>query len=288
VDCRERAEADADRVSQAYAVKQALESTIRHLIDVENGARGFSLTAEDRLLDPIMAGRQILPQDIASLRQLTADNPTQQRHLDVLEPQIDSALRFAEALVASRRSTGAIPDTRVVRENNRLIDVTRSTVRRMQGEEDRLLMERSRQSNAARRATTLVAIGGALVGLSLLIGIGYATHREIRATMLNTELERRIEHRTADLRAERDERRRMEERLRLAVTGAGLGTWHWDLATGQLAWSAECLALFGVRPIPPSPTSGFSPACTLTTGFEPMRRSGRLSKIAPNTTSSCA
>jgi CHASE3 domain sensor protein len=108
VDCRERAEADADRVSQTYAVKQALESTIRHLIDVENGARGFSLTAEDRLLDPIMAGRQILPQDIASLRQLTADNPTQQRHLDVLEPQIDSALRFAEALVASRRSTGAI------------------------------------------------------------------------------------------------------------------------------------------------------------------------------------
>src|SRR6266540_3032276 len=76
-----RAETDADHVSHTYAVKQELESTIRHLIDVENGARGFVLTAEDRFLDPIVAGRQILPQDIASLRHLTADNPTQQRHL---------------------------------------------------------------------------------------------------------------------------------------------------------------------------------------------------------------
>src|SRR6266699_2982983 len=79
-----RAEADADSVSHTYATKQALESTIRHLIDVENGARGFSLTGEERLLDPINAGRDILPADVAALRQLTADNPTQQRQLDVL------------------------------------------------------------------------------------------------------------------------------------------------------------------------------------------------------------
>jgi diguanylate cyclase (GGDEF)-like protein/PAS domain S-box-containing protein len=36
-----------------------------------------------------------------------------------------------------------------------------------------------------------------------------------------------------------------EERLRLAVTGARLGTWHWDIANDVLTGSAETLALLG-------------------------------------------
>lgn len=39
-----------------------------------------------------------------------------------------------------------------------------------------------------------------------------------------------------------------EERLRLAVTGAGLGSWHWDIASGALVWSEQCLRIFGVSP----------------------------------------
>src|SRR3954468_2404156 len=39
-----------------------------------------------------------------------------------------------------------------------------------------------------------------------------------------------------------------EERLRLAVTAAKLGTWHWNLLTGELVWSDECMAIFGFPP----------------------------------------
>ena len=49
-----RAEADADRVSHTYAVKQELETTIRHLTDVESGARGFSLTRDEQEADVIL------------------------------------------------------------------------------------------------------------------------------------------------------------------------------------------------------------------------------------------
>ena len=42
------------------------------------------------------------------------------------------------------------------------------------------------------------------------------------------------------------ERRQAEERLRLAVAGSDLGTWHWDVRTGALDWSERCLAIFGL------------------------------------------
>jgi PAS domain S-box-containing protein len=39
-----------------------------------------------------------------------------------------------------------------------------------------------------------------------------------------------------------------EERLRLALEGARVGSWHWDLLSGQLVCSDQCLALFGLAP----------------------------------------
>jgi PAS domain-containing protein len=39
-----------------------------------------------------------------------------------------------------------------------------------------------------------------------------------------------------------------EERLRLAVEGAGMGTWDTDLATGRSVWNRENFLLLGYRP----------------------------------------
>jgi len=49
---------------------------------------------------------------------------------------------------------------------------------------------------------------------------------------------------------EKEQLRLSEERLRLAITGAALGTWHWDLRSGQLEWSDLSFALFGLEPQP--------------------------------------
>ena len=40
--------------------------------------------------------------------------------------------------------------------------------------------------------------------------------------------------------------RTSEERLRLAIAGSDLGTWHWDLRSGALDWSERCLKIFGI------------------------------------------
>lgn len=39
-----------------------------------------------------------------------------------------------------------------------------------------------------------------------------------------------------------------ESRLRLAVQATGLGTWDFDLATGELTWDGRCKAMFGLPP----------------------------------------
>ncbi len=45
--------------------------------------------------------------------------------------------------------------------------------------------------------------------------------------------------------------RESEDRLRLAVTAADLGTWDYDLNTLELTWSDACRAMFGVSPDKP-------------------------------------
>jgi PAS domain S-box-containing protein len=41
-------------------------------------------------------------------------------------------------------------------------------------------------------------------------------------------------------------RRDSAERLQMAIAGSDLGTWHWDICTGELDWSERCLKIFGI------------------------------------------
>jgi PAS domain S-box-containing protein len=44
---------------------------------------------------------------------------------------------------------------------------------------------------------------------------------------------------------------RLEERLRLALDSADVGTWDWDLLSGTLAWDERCRRIFGLGPDDP-------------------------------------
>jgi len=80
-------------------------------------------------------------------------------------------------------------------------------------------------------------------GVSQLIGVGRditerkKTEDELRKAHM--ELEHRVEERTADLKLS-------TERLRLATEGANIGTWNWDLTSGELIFSDRCKAIFGI------------------------------------------
>jgi diguanylate cyclase (GGDEF)-like protein/PAS domain S-box-containing protein len=51
--------------------------------------------------------------------------------------------------------------------------------------------------------------------------------------------------------------RKSEERLRLAVEATGLGTWDWDLGTGERQWSVEVFGILGLPPASALPPEAF-------------------------------
>ena len=99
-------------VSHTHAVVQALQSTLRRYCRDGNQQPGLCpLRKSCSLLAHSVAGlsRRAATQGIDALRRLTADNPSQQRRIDLLEPQINAAIAFADGMAARRLQSQTVP-----------------------------------------------------------------------------------------------------------------------------------------------------------------------------------
>jgi PAS domain S-box-containing protein len=65
---------------------------------------------------------------------------------------------------------------------------------------------------------------------------------------LNADLERRVAERTAELEASNARLRESERRRSLALAAGQMGSWDWDLVTGECQWDAGQHRIFGVEP----------------------------------------
>ncbi len=216
---------DVDWVAHSHEVSATLELTLRHLTDVETGARGFALTGHEPFLEPYNAGSFAVTSDLQKLRTLFAD-PDQLRRLDVLAEQAKIRLDEAADLVAARRQSDDAPSIARLKLGKLAMDAVRSTVQEMEAQEKRLVEERTVRARGTRRFTSS-AIGLDTIFAIIFLSIaGLTVNREIRVAAraqaqvkaFNVDLEQRVEQRTAALRSEIAVRRRTEEmRERLAA-----------------------------------------------------------------------
>ena len=198
---------DAYWVAHTREVMATLESTLRHLVDVETGGRGFALTGDERFLEPYETGKNAVSQDLQALRLLTADNHDQQRQLDVLWEQASARIEASKDLVALKQKTGSPPTEAQLERGKQIMDAARATVEQMEAEEKRLLEQRSRRARAAQRVTVTIIGLGSILGAVFLAVAGFAVSREIgisararaQVNALNAELEQRVAQRTAAL-----------------------------------------------------------------------------------------
>ena len=241
----QQAAKDASWVSHTHEVMTMLEATVQHLVDVETAGRGFALTGHELFLEPYEPGRRAVHQDVDALRPLTADNPDQQRRLDVLGPQVIAKIEASDKLVAARRRTGAVPTALQLERGRQIMKEVRATARLMEAEEERLLVTRTQKARRAQRLTISIGVLGSLLGMVFLVVAGVAISRQVAASAraraqlsaLNADLECRVEQRTAALQSEMTVRNQAEQALAIQAE---------ELARSRQTLEAQTLMLQSV------------------------------------------
>ena len=210
-----RFRADSEWVRHTQEVLNRIETVLAIVEEAETGQRGFLLTGDDSYLQPYESASAHIRDEFQELRELTADNPQQQKLAGDLFVDISSKFNEMGRTIALRRSKGPEAAFALVQTDRgrELMDRIQKTGVAMRKEETQLLEQRLAQERNADKLLTITFSLGIAVTLLLL---GWAAHSiaqyaaetrqaEREVQLLNADLERRAEARTVELeRSNRD------------------------------------------------------------------------------------
>ena len=205
-------------VTHTYKVIGELDATLSNLVDAETGQRGFLITGVDTYLEPYNEAIATVDDHLKSIRDLTADNPNQQRLISILEPSVNERLSIIAESLRLRRQDGFEAAKNIILTNKGKVamETIRSVIADMKGEEENLLHQRDADSNAsARQAKWTYFIAGLLA--AIMLGVFYYQFKQNiaeRATILEHEQAARAEAETA-YKAEQRARNDAEKANRL-------------------------------------------------------------------------
>ena len=151
------------------------------VLQVQTATRGFMLTGNETLVDPIAKEESQAKAHLDRVRSLTADNSHQQERARRLEPLINEWIsKVIDPLIAKRRElnktvgmTQQAASAADVLNGARTVADIRALIAEIAGEESRLLAERSTQSANLQQSMFLLLSAGGAFCLALTGLIGY-------------------------------------------------------------------------------------------------------------------
>jgi methyl-accepting chemotaxis protein len=163
-----------DMVEHTYRVITRLESTLVGMVDAETGQRGYIITGNEAYLAPYSSAVADTPDELAQLRGLVKDSPSQLQRVQLLDQRIGAKLAELQQTIELRRTAGAdAARSRVLRDDGRAeMDAVRDIIAAMRAAERDLLAQRSAKAKATERALVMVTVVCTL--LSILARIGLA------------------------------------------------------------------------------------------------------------------
>ena len=138
------------------------------------------MTGKESYLESYRASILSAEQDEATVRNLTVDNPEQQRQLPALERLAAQKIQFAEMVIGLRRAKGLEAAADAVRSGRgqRIMNEFQAVVRQLQDEELRLLAQRDADAKRRLGQTKTVLIFGTVLGLLIAAAAGWSVQRD--------------------------------------------------------------------------------------------------------------
>ncbi len=187
---------DASNLRQhTYKELSALQETLLLLIEVQSASRGYAITGNESFLDSYRDALDRIRPGIQTLRQLMADNPHQQRRLDVLEPLVEQRLALARDIIETRRDRGIEAAAPLVSSDagRTLTQDIRTLIGEMRAEDTELLRQRSAEAQADGEWAKRTILFGTLAALAVAMLAGVLITRNVAGPLQNlTALAERI------------------------------------------------------------------------------------------------
>lgn len=214
-------------VVHTMEVQRALNRALLTLGGAESGLRGFLLTGNEGFLQPHREAARLLPQQLAGLRELVADNPPQLANFDAFAPLIEQRLAAIEtALAAQTAGHRAEAIAALQRSGLPTLNDIRTRIEAATDLEQQLLAERQTSAAALRdRFTSTVVVMLLACGVLALFAlisvrryVATVHQSRLRLAIHNADLELRVMARTEDLKKAAEEAHRERARAESLLT----------------------------------------------------------------------
>ncbi|MBP2236479.1 methyl-accepting chemotaxis protein [Sinorhizobium kostiense] len=177
-------------VQHTNEVLRATNRLLLGMVNQETGVRGYLISGDESFLGPFREGQQLYEESLAQAKELTADNPTQQKRLDDLDVLARAwRANVADEEIALIKKSDQIEVARKMEASGagkQSMDGIRKLVAEIQAEERALMIERNAAGRAAVDSSDWTAMGGMAVMAAFAVLAGFALYRGIAAPIAST------------------------------------------------------------------------------------------------------
>src|SRR5579862_3362332 len=144
-------------VSHTHEVLAELEATLSSVAEAQTAASGYVITGQEVLQEPYQTADRDVRANLARLKSLTADNPSQQRRLAMLNSAIAETLNSLQANIDLRKQKGfeAAQQRVATGIGTKQMNQVRMIISEMRQQEESLLKRRTLDFQSSTQNTSL-------------------------------------------------------------------------------------------------------------------------------------